>query len=79
MLNLMTIILVVFIEIVKDDPDVAAFLNDPDFDQLINSLMARMLPPDHTGGKRTRNKKTRNNKTRNKKTRNKKKRTLGRN
>ena len=84
MLNLMTIILVVFIEIVKDDPDVAAFLNDPDFDRLINSLMARMRSHSHTGGKqtrnkRTRNKKTRNKKTRNKKTRNKKKRTLGRN
>ena len=84
MLNLMTIILVVFIEIVKDDPDVAAFLNDPDFDLLINSLMARILPPDHTGGKqtrnkRTRNKRTRNKQTRNKRTRNKKKRTLGRN
>lgn len=84
MLNILTIILVVFVEIVKDDPDVAAFLNDPDFDRLINSLMARILPPDHTGGKRTRNKntrnkQTRNKKTRNKKTRNKKKRTLGRN
>lgn len=72
MLNIFTIILVVFVEIVRDDPDVAAFLNDPDFDQLINSLMARILPPDHTGGKRTRNKRTRNKKTRNKRTRNKK-------
>ena len=84
MLNLMAIILVVFVEITRDDPDVAAFLNDPNFDRLINSLMARMRSHSHTGGKQTRNKrtqnkKTRNKKTRNKKTRNKKKRTLGRN
>ena len=57
MLNILTIILLIFVEIVRDDPDVVEFWNDPNFDRLINSLMARMLPPDHTGGSKMRKKK----------------------
>lgn len=57
MLNILTIILLIFVEIVRDDPDVVEFWNDPNFDRLINSLMARMLPPDHTGGSKMQKKK----------------------